>query len=351
MPLKVTPASGDVRVDGDGVMPVTAPAGRLVPLLVWDEKTVLDVRVNGHPQALAVRPLAADEALVGQFERPFFKAPMLQGRKVIPVRLNAADFLARDALAWDALDAIVFDDMPADDVAAALLACGVTLMASHDLAMTSRLPWQRYLAGYRIIATTAGPSDATADEAWYEPTSAWPPGRPAVTRRLALLAAVVVALGATALMLLRRGPAAVIAFSLVAAGAIAFWPALAVKTTTARGVIRVERAGCVTRTDTLTYFLDSRGGPAATESTALIYPLASSPAHLATLAPALRVNDHDATLTVTLTHTSRAGVIERQIMSEPASASLPTRTLAVARYRADGFIVTDGNGVTIMRDR
>lgn len=241
----------------DGCLPTLVQAGlphrRVVPMLVTGFPTTLKGNRTGRDSMLLRVPKDDERVIATTTADVSAAAPLFSGSRIIAIRLDPTDPLPGPPAAWETLDAVLLDAAEfsriPDEERSALLAGGVKLICTGDVAPDARWPWQHKENAWVLSFALAGPVGETVNEDAYAPTYAWNPGWRNAVRGQVMGAAILLVLITIALLLRpnRWTLISAIFLMLVASIGIAAWRQSLGNITRAGGDVVVARAGLLQR--------------------------------------------------------------------------------------------------------
>jgi hypothetical protein len=214
MPVRVQGEmeAGVIEIGGEGAVASRLPlnGGRvdaILPVLVMSEGAIQwSEGVVNRP----LRQLTADQRLVGFTTMDLALAQSLfPGETIVPIELALADPIPGPAVAWETLDAIVIDAPLAEAKRAELVAAGVVVIVRGQA--TANQP--------RIV----GPRAAAEDLAAFAPVQGWRAEWPAAFRRRIMLSAIIFAIVAVGVSLLRFKYSALVLVGICALATVVMW--------------------------------------------------------------------------------------------------------------------------------
>jgi hypothetical protein len=331
MPMRVSAADTDVKLSADGALStlVQSRNGVLVPILIYGSPRELTTATERLP----LHPVSEDERLIGSTMDAVETGHRLFPRqKIIPVSLTAADPLPGPAAAWEALDAVVTDS-PAmsrldDDRRSALLAAGIVLAATGDVAPDDRWPWKHDGKLWVLRDQPLGPTDRIVDEAIYSPTFAWAPGWSVAVRQEVFGAGVLLAILAIALFLWRSKAtmAGIILLAVISSGTVAWWRTLLGPVNQAGGDVIVAANGLLQR-DTWLYERARSDSPRDIAWSGWTHPVFASSEQIEKTGMQVRVSsDGKLSFTYRARRDETVAFIHREVGPETAPAATPSRS-------------------------
>jgi hypothetical protein len=264
MPVRVQGemAAGVIEIGGDGAVTSRLPASggvvdAIVPVLMMSEGAI---QWSGGVVDRPLRQLNADQRLVGFTTLDLAAAQSLfPGETIVPIELAMTDPIPGPAVAWETLDAIVVDAPLAEAKRAELVATGVLVIVRSQ--GTADQP--------RIV----GPRAAAEDLAAFAPVQGWRAQWPAAFRRRIMLSAVIFAIVAMGVSLLRFKYSALALVGVCVLATVVLWmswrnrPAVLVRW---GGVL--VRSGEMTQEDLWVYQATASGAQSSMSWSGVMHP-------------------------------------------------------------------------------